>query len=142
MPLSNTLLFLAADKTAFQGASGGFARKVGVLMLEEAMAAANRDFLEKVLQAAQLNLANDTLLAEIPAGESRLIAPDLQAKKPAQLLIFGIPPAQLGLSIEISQYHPTPFLGCTWLFADNLSTLAADVTKKKQLWSALQQMFL
>jgi len=142
MPLSNTLLFLTAEKTAFQVASGAFARQVGVIMLEEATSAANRDFLEKVLQAAQLNLANDTLLAEIPAGEPRQIAPDLQEKKPTHLLIFGISPAQLGLSIEIKPYQPTPFYGCIWLFADNLSILASDVTKKKQLWAALQQMFL
>ena len=142
MLFSDTLLFLTAEKTAFEKASGAFARKVGVLILEESGSAANRDFLEKVLLAAQLKLTDDTLLAEIPAAELCQIAPDLQEKKPEYLLVFGIPPTQLGLSIAFHPYQVTHFYGCNWLFADKLSTLSSDVAKKKLLWTALQKMFL
>lgn len=142
MLLSNELLFFTAEKSALAEAEGGFARRVAVLALEEPGAAANRDFLAKVLTAASLNLAQDALLAEIPAGESRALAPDLTERRPNQVLVFGLSPAQLGLSFEVQAYQPLAFYGCQWLFADKLSALEPDKAKKTQLWSALKQMFL
>jgi len=142
MLLSNELLFLTAEKSALTDAKGGFARKVAVLALEEPNARSNRDFLDKVLTAAQLNLTNDTILAEIPAGEPRALASDLLDYQPKQLLVFGLSPAQLGLSFEVQAYQPLTFYGCTWLFADKLSAVESDKAKKTQLWTALKKMFL
>ena len=142
MLLSNELLFLTAEKTALSDAIGGFLRHLAVLVAEEPAAAANRDFLAKILAAANLNLAQDALLAEIPVNEARVIAPDLNTHQPKQVLVFGLSPAQLGLSFEVPAYQPFNFYGCTWLFADRLSTLEPDKTKKTQLWTALKQMFL
>ena len=142
MILSNELLFLAAEKTALADATGDYARKVVVLVLEEPQTLSNREFLGKVLAAAQLDLQRDTLLGEIPGWEPRAIAPDLQEFKPACLLIFGLTPSQLGLVIEPQAYQPLNFLNCTWLFADKLSSIEMDKAKKTQLWSALKQMFL
>jgi len=142
MLLSNELLFIAAEKPACSTAIGNFARQIMVLALEEPNAAANRDFLTKVLAAAQLNLAEDTLFAEIPAGEARALAPDLKEHQPKHVLVFGLSPAQLGLSFEIPVYQPFVFYGHTWLFADKFSALEPDKNKKTQLWTALKQMFL
>ncbi|MFN0036459.1 MAG: hypothetical protein ACKVUS_15445 [Saprospiraceae bacterium] len=142
MLLSNELLFLAAEKTALAEAQGGFARQVMVLALQEPSDAANRDFLAKVLAAANLNLAQDALLAEMPAGEPRALAPDLKERQPKQVLVFGLSPAQLGLSFEVQAYQPISFYGCTWLFAHRLSAIESDKAKKTQLWAALKQMFL
>ncbi|MFN0213430.1 MAG: hypothetical protein ACKVT2_04175 [Saprospiraceae bacterium] len=150
MVLSNELLFLTAEKTALAGALGDYARKVVVLTSKEAPETsismtdktAYRDFLDKVLTAAQLNLSKDALLAEIPSGEARAIAPDLAEYQPSQVLVFGVSPAQLGLSLEIQAYRPFTFYGCVWLFADKLSALESDKTKKTQLWTALKQIFL
>lgn len=142
MLLANELVFFAAEKTALNQAEGGFARQVMVLMLEENNASANRDFLTKVLAAANLNLAQDTLLASIPADEPHALAPDLKERQPKQILVFGIHPAQLGLRLEFPTYQPFNFYGCTWLFADKLSVLEPDKNKKSQLWTALKQIFL
>ncbi|MBC7774083.1 MAG: hypothetical protein H7246_01490 [Phycisphaerae bacterium] len=142
MLLSNELLFLTAEKSALADAKGGFDRQVAVLALKESSAVTNRDFLDKVLTAAQLNLAKDTFLAEIPATEARALGPDLAEHQPKQVLVFGLSPAQLGLSFEINAYQPLTFYGCTWLFADKLSAIESDKAKKTQLWSALKQMFL
>ncbi len=142
MFLSNELLFIAADKSALAEAEGGFARQVLVLAIQEANVAANRDFLAKVLLAANLNLNQDALLAEIPVNQPRSLTPDLKERQPKQVLVFGLAPAQLGLSFEVQAYQPLTFYGCTWLFADRLSALEPDKTKKTQLWSALKQMFL
>ena len=142
MLLANELLFLTAEKTALANATGGFARNLVVLALEEPNAAANRDFLTKVLAAANLSLAQDARFAEIPANESRALAPDLNEFKPKHVLIFGLSPAQLGLSFVVQAYQPCSFYGYTWLFADQLSALEPDKNKKTQLWSALKQIFL
>lgn len=142
MLFNQELIYIAAEKTALSNAEGSFARKVAVLALQEPNSAANREFLTKVLSAANLNLAQDTLLAEIPAQEPVSIAPDLQQRKPGQVLVFGISPAQLGLSIQISLYQPTAFYGATWLFADALSTLEPDKNRKSQLWNGIKTMFL
>lgn len=142
MLLANELLFLTAEKSAASNATGGFARQLLVLVQEEPNASANRDFLTKILAAANLNLAQDALLAEIPAHESRSLATDLKALAPKQILVFGLTPAQLGLSFELQAYQPLNFYGYTWLFAEKLSTLEPDKTKKTLLWTALKQIFL
>ncbi|HAD11782.1 MAG TPA: hypothetical protein DCF33_05015 [Saprospirales bacterium] len=142
MQFNQELIFLAAEKTALAQAEGNFARKVAVLFLAEPNSAANREFIAKVLSAANLNLQQDTLFAELPAHEPVSIAPDLKERKPGHVLVFGISPAQLGLSIQISLYHPTAFYGATWLFADSLSTLEPDKNRKSQLWNGIKTMFL
>ncbi|MFN0173607.1 MAG: hypothetical protein ACKVU0_03075 [Saprospiraceae bacterium] len=141
MLLSNELLFIVADKSALAEAEGGFAREVMVLTLKEPNAGTNRDFLSKILLAANLNLEQDALLAEIPANEARSLASELKERKPKQVLVFGLSPTQLGLSFEVQAYQPLAFYGSTWLFADHLSALESDKSKKTQLWSALKQMF-
>ncbi len=142
MLLSDELLFLTAEKSALSQAQGDFARQLAVIALEEPNPAASRDFLSKVLTAANLNLNTDTLFAEIPVGQSCAIAPDLQEHAPKQVLVFGLSPTQLGLSIDVQAYDPIAFYGCTWLFADRLSVLEPDKVKKGQLWAALKQIFL
>lgn len=142
MILSNELLFFAAEKSALDHSEGGFARQLMVLALAEPMATTNRDFLTKVLAAANLNLAQDAVFAEIPSNEPVALAPDLKLREPKQVLVFGISPAQLGLSVEVQLYQPLQFYGSTWLFADKLSVLEPDKQKKGQLWTAIKQIFL
>jgi hypothetical protein len=139
---SDDLIFLAPEQSAVDMAAGGFARKVWVLTVQEpGHGDSNRDFLAKVLAAVQLNLEKDTLLAEIPAQQPLNFSISLQHKHAAQVLVFGILPAQLGLRVETAAYRPFSFYGSTWLFADALSVLEPDKTKKAQLWAALRQIF-
>lgn len=142
MILSNELLFIAAEKSALNHAEGEFARKLMILALAEPMATTNRDFLTKVLAAANLNLPQDAVFAEIPSNEPVALAPDLKLREPKQVLVFGISPVQLGLSFEVQPYQPLQFYGSTWLFADKLSVLEPDKQKKGQLWTAIKQIFL
>ena len=137
------LIFLSPEHMTLDRTVGGFARKVWVLALSEpAAAGSNRDFLAKVLAAAQLNFDKDTLFTEIPASEPVNFSTDFKRKQPDYVLVFGLPPAQLGLTIETTPYRPVLFYGATWLFADALSVLEPDKNRKGQLWSALKQMFL
>ncbi len=137
------LIFIAPEEAASGLAQGNFARRLWVLALAEPdSSGTNRDFLSKVLSAANLNLEKDTLFAEIPPAIPIHFSTDLKRTLPEQVLIFGLPPAQLGLSIEIPLYRPVEFYGVTWLLADALSVLEPDKTRKGQLWLALKQMFL
>lgn len=140
---SEELIFIAPEHTALYFSKGSFASRVWVFALDEGSAAnANRDFLAKVLAAANLNLEKDTLFAEIYASEPVHFSTDLKNKEPQQVLVFGLMPRQLGLTIDVPLYKPVSFYGATWLFADALSVLEPDKTKKSQLWSALKQLFL
>lgn len=142
MFLADELIFQAAEKSALADAEGAFAKQVAVLALCEPDSAQLREFLGKVLAAAHLDLSQDTLLAEIPSQEPHNIALDLRERKPRQVLVFGLPPRQLGLQLEMHPYQSVSFLDCTWLFADRVSVLEPDKVKKTQLWSALKKMFL
>ncbi len=137
------LIFIAPERAASEFSQENFARRVWVLALKEPdFSAANKAFLAKVLAAANLNLEKDTFFAEIPASEPLHFSADLKQKQPERVLVFGLPPAQLGLKIEIQFYKTIAFYGADWLFADALSALEPDKNRKSQLWSALKQMFL
>ncbi|HRI59149.1 MAG TPA: hypothetical protein PK228_05490 [Saprospiraceae bacterium] len=137
------LIFLAPEGAVSSRSEGKFARRLWVLARAEPGASgANRDFLTKILAAANLNLEKDTLFAEIPLSEPVHFSTDLKRTGAEQVLVFGLLPAQLGLTIEIQYYRPFEFYGVTWLFADALSVLEPDKNRKGQLWSALKQMFL
>jgi len=136
------LLFLIPERSLTDLGEGGFARRIAVVVLDESPARDDRDFLTKILASAQIDLAKDTLLASVPPGEPIGLNSILKEKQAEQILVFGIPPAQLGLTIEVRPYQPIFFYGATWLFGDALSALEPDKTKKGLLWTALKSMFL
>lgn len=136
------LIFVAPSLLPNDIANGRFAKGIWVLAVAEPAQAENLDFLKKVLAAAQLDLERDTLFAEIPLGEPVDMAATLRIKPADKVLVFGIPPEQLGLHIQAAAFQPVAFYGTTWLFADALSVLAPDKVKKGLLWTALKGMFL
>ena len=137
------LLFLAPSQSVFETASGAFARQVLIISLADPAATANnRIFLSKVLSAVQLNLEQDTLFVELPAGQPVGLLMDLRQRKPEFVLVFGVPAAQLGLNMTILLYQPFVFQQMTFLFTDALPTLGLDQEKKGQLWTALKTVFL
>ena len=136
------LLFLVPEQPLTERAAGGFARRIFVLSLAETEHPANRDFLVKILAAAHINLEKDTLFAEIPGQEAVSFLPVRVRKHPEFALVFGLSPAQIGLSVDAPLYQPFAFYGVSWLFAEALSILEPDKNRKAKLWLALQQMFL
>jgi hypothetical protein len=136
------LIFLASDQSLLDTARGGFARSILAVVAEAPGRTGSRDFLLKVLAAAQVNLEQDTLLVEISNNQSIAIAPALKEKQVAIILVFGLSPRQVGLYADIPLYEPCFFYNTTWLFADALSELEPDKNLKGLLWRALQQVFL
>jgi hypothetical protein len=135
-------IYLAPEQSVLDRAEGSFARKILVLAQAEPEFAGNRDFLEKVLSAVQINLERDTLLAIAESGTPLRLMPELRKNQTEFVLVFGLPPAPLGLNIEAPLYRAVFFYGIHWLFADKLSALEPDRAKKGLLWTALKQLFL
>ena len=136
------LIFRVPQQSILDLARGGFARQVWVLSAEPEGQAEALDFLTKILAAARLNLEKDTLFVRLPAKTQVSILPALKVKHGEYILVFGLSPSDIGLTVDIPMYHPLPFYGTTFLFADALSSLEPDKALKSKLWQALQQMFL
>jgi len=138
----NDKIYKSEAKSLLETVRGEFAKSVLVVVQDESAHPGNLDFLKKILGAAGLDLEKDTLFAVIPESEPALILPVLKAKHPEQVLVFGPPPGQLGLNIQVPFYKPLAFMGVTFLFAENLSAIETDKTRKTNLCQALRQIFL
>ncbi len=136
------LVFIVPEHGVESFAEGQYARQILVMALAEPDSPGNRDFLTKIFAAAQLDLSRDSFFAQVPAPERLSMPPFIREKDPKHILVFGLSPAQLGLTLQVQQYQATEFYGTTWLFADALSALEPDKTKKGLLWTALKALFL
>ena len=136
------VVFQIPDESVLEKASGGFARRVFVAVLQEPAYPGGIDFLSKILTAARLNLEKDTLFAAIGATENLALLPAITQKQAQTILVFGLPLPQLGIRADIPLYQPQSFYGATFLCADQLSVLEPDKNRKGKLWQALQQLFL
>lgn len=138
----NDLLYLIPDVSILNRVKGGFAKQVAIVVLKETESIEQVNFLKKVLLAAGLNLENDTLLAKLEAGEQLPVLPLVKIKQAECILVFGCTPNQLGLNLECPLYQLVDFYDTRLLFANKISILEPDTGRKRQLWQALQQLFL
>ncbi len=136
------LLFLAPDRDLMAFSTGAYARKIWLVVLEEPLFPGNKDFLVKILAAAQVNPEKDTLWTSVPIDTAIGLTSVLKLKQPDQILVFGLTPQMIGLQVDMPLYRPTEFYGATWLFSEALSVLEPDKSRKGLLWKALQQLFL
>jgi hypothetical protein len=135
------LLFMVPETALADQATGQYAQKVMVIVAAEPAFPGWKDFLEKLLGAAKINLQQDTRLYWIEAGTSFRVAQEIKNKQPEQVLFFGIQPDSMGLHIQVSKYQPLFFCNTTMVFADALSKLEPDRNLKTQMWTALKVMF-
>ncbi len=135
------LVFRVAEVAVTDLAQGNFTKKILILALKEPNNAGNIDFVTKVLSAAKLDLAKDTLFAQVP-GDTPVNCFGGLPERPEFILVFGLQPAQVGLKALAQPYQPFTLNGCTWLFSDALSVLEPDRAKKGKLWEALKGLFL
>jgi hypothetical protein len=136
------LIFSAPDTDWLGSARGNYARSIAVVVSAQYFSPEETAFLEKVLNAAKINLSNDVLLLQKNEAEPVSIAPVLQAKNPQFVLVFGLAPADIGLQLQHQLYQPDHFYRSTWLWANDLPAIAVDRNLKTKLWTALQQLFL
>jgi hypothetical protein len=135
------LFFIVPETPLSEKGQGQYAQKVMVVVQVEPAYPGWKDFLEKLLGAAKLNLDQDTRLYMLNAGDSVQIAREIKSKQPDQVLIFGMTPDSLGLHIVATKYQPLFFGNTTLLFGDALSILEPDRNLKTQMWTALKAIF-
>lgn len=127
----------------------GQARR-GLLIIFEAPeeeASKQIDFLAKILQAIKLDLNQDTLFINRNQGESFQMVKMLEERAIQQVLLFGIPPQDLGIRFALPPYHNIPHRGVHYLWADALPAIFAErqaggKAMSAKLWKAIQQFDL
>ena len=135
------LLFQVAETTDMPAFSGQYAKKVLLVALDEPEANDNQLFVQKLLQAANIQLASDTFFCFLKADEKLQLGALIKEKQPDQVLLFGLNPAQLSLHLQIKPYQPVIFYETTLLFADKLSVLAPNKDLKTKMWTAMKEIF-
>ena len=112
-----------------------------LLLADEELDPSNLIFLEKILNAVNLNVDGVDLL-NLHGVQDIDFAELLQGKYINHFITFGVPFERIHLDIMMDRYAPVRFDGITFLMTDSLPTIEADVNLKKRLWNSLQRVFL
>lgn len=100
------------------------------------------DFLTKILGAIQFDITKDIVLIEKLNTEKISLINIIKKYNINKIILFNIPQKDLGLSFQLPNYRPLKVNNSTFLLADSLNQISKNKVKKKELWTALQQMFL
>jgi hypothetical protein len=98
-------------------------------------------FLEKILQAVQVELGKQAFLIRLTASEKISSSSYLEVPAISKILVFGLPPEQIGLQIEVTPYELFHFCDRQMLFADSLADISSKKSLKRLLWEALKVLF-
>ncbi len=101
-----------------------------------------KSFLEKILQAVHFSMDEDALTIWGLASGQFGFSDFARRHQVSQALFFGLNPSKAGLNLDISFYKPVIVGQKAFLFCHNLSEIQANQTHKRQLWEALQSIFL
>jgi DNA polymerase III psi subunit len=117
-----------------------FTPKHRVIILVNNITMEDEILLAKILTAVKLNL-EDVELLKLDALKNVNIRAALSQSLISQLITFGIPLSKIKLEIPLVPYQIREIKNIRFLYSDELHELKEDVTKKKALWKALQEMF-
>ena len=100
------------------------------------------EFLEKILEAIQLDLIQDTLFINIKSEEVPAFQ-EIRKNKLQSLILFGIPPEEMGIRLQINRYQILNHQDIKILWADDIKAIyeerqAGGKQMSGQLWKALQ----
>ena len=99
------------------------------------------EFLKKILGAAKFDIQDDILLLGTTSKQGFSFISMRTKVAFDNILVFGFPPAYLGLNLDIIPYQPTHFNDCGFLFADDLSLLELNKQLKGALWIGMKELF-
>ncbi|WP_375445330.1 hypothetical protein [uncultured Fibrella sp.] len=126
--------------TAVKPATPLISQKV-LILVDEDLLPSDLLFLEKILKAVHLDVDGVDLL-NVHGTKNVDFAELLTGKYIHHFFTFGVPFSRLNLDIMMDRYHPVRFEGITFLMADPLPAIEADVALKKKLWESLKKVFL
>ncbi|MEZ0483806.1 hypothetical protein [Fibrella aquatica] len=114
-----------------------------LILVDEDLLPSDLLFLEKVLKAVHLDIQGVDLLNVHGQGIKDVdFGQLLSGKYIHHFFTFGVPFTRLNLDIMMDRYQPVRFEGITFLMADTLPAIEADVVLKKKLWESLKKVFL
>lgn len=111
-----------------------------LLLADEDLDPSSLLFLEKVLNAVNLDITGVDLLNLHGAGDIDF-ADLLRGKHIHHFITFGVPFERVGLDIMMDRYQPVRFEGITFLIVDALPVIEANQKLKRSLWEALKRIF-
>ena len=112
-----------------------------LILVDEEMRPSDLLFLEKILKAVQIDIDGVDLL-NVHGTSNVNFNELLTGKYIHHFFTFGVPFSRINLDILMDRYQPVRFDGITFLMADSLPAIEADVVLKKKLWEAFKKVFL
>ena len=112
-----------------------------LLLADEELDPSSLLFLEKILNAVNLDITGVDLLNLHGAGDIDF-ADLLRGKHIHHFITFGVPFERVGLDIMMDRYQPVRFEGITFLIADALPVIEANQKLKRSLWESLKRVFV
>jgi len=122
--------------------TGGNQKKLLVVVEVDDFTDENKAFLAKILGAVKYDMSNDASLLVLQNGQPLAVNSLLHTDKYTNALIFGIKPKDIGLSIETFLYAPFSISGKKLLIGHSLEKIKSSTDLKKNLWTALQAIFI
>ena len=116
-------------------------KKLLIVIKNEDDSEENISLLTKILYAVKLNLKQDVLLLSNPKEKIFGINKMMQNGVVNKILIFGINPKEMGLSISTQMYQVFTISAQQVLIAHPIDQIRQKQDLKKALWSALQKFF-
>ncbi len=112
-----------------------------LILVDEALTESDLLFLENILKAVHLDVTGIDLL-NLHGTRDLDFRTLLTNKVFHHFFTFGVPFSRLDLDILMDRYQPVRFDGITFMMADSLPVIEANTALKRQLWQALQKLFL
>jgi hypothetical protein len=141
--VETTATAMPEEQTPLFHSLGGNAKNILVVVAEEKesfLPDSELTFLTSILTACKLNLA-DIALVNFEKVEQKDYKALVQYFNSRVVLLFNVSPLQFGLPINFPHFQIQEFNKCTYLFAPELRLVESDKQLKKELWTALKNIF-
>jgi len=100
----------------------------------------SKELLFKILSAVKCGQSN-TEIIQLEDNESINILQTQTDTCVEHVIVFGLPPKQLSLAIDVTYYQPLIFTNFSTVFSKSLSELMTHPDHKKALWGALKKLY-
>ncbi|MFK7947585.1 MAG: hypothetical protein AB8G11_08350 [Saprospiraceae bacterium] len=100
------------------------------------------EFLSKILSAVQYQITKDVVLITIEQETKTSLTNMMKNINISTIVLFDITPKDISLNYNLPKYFPLKINEKTLLLVDSLNQISKNKIKKKELWTALQKVFL
>lgn len=140
-PLNDLLFIIPEEKQSaeFTISGNGFKRLV-VVIDRDNYDAQEAELLHKMMLAIKYNIKEDVFLIEVDKKTSLSLANLISVWD--NLILFGIPPYNLGLNIQYKPYVILPLEEKNVIYVEDLKSISANNSKKQAIWGLFQKLFL